>query len=591
MPTYHVTLGGQGYLVDLRSYRRRSHAAFAPKTAQGDRSYGDLNHDQAFQVSDWRGGEGFLQVDTSRPERWRAGFGVDVFSEAGSLRLGPHLVATAPTTSYDELTVAQVYQGNLYVGTSTGDIHKWNGSTWTLAHATGKAGGIRSMAVFLGKLYVGNGTDGAVAELNGTTWTGAKFTIAGSGGVRTMATFYRQSAQYLYLASTGATNGAVYWWDGATLSTKQYDFEEPRPEVALVLGNRLYFFVADPQSRRGAVYSVDDSGGGGVYRAHVGLADGYPTVGAVWDGAIYLGIGVEGAIYSWDGTRLVLVRQLGIAGAPYGSELRGMAVWNGALWVGITDGGGAVGLLRYDGTGWTRPAVGLLGTQPRGLAVYNGQLHLLTQRAGGASMHVANGTHRASGQVETGLFDARLPSVDKVLRSVTVTHAPLASGQSVAVQYQLEGAGAWTPLGTSAAVGATTATFAFPTGPAVTAKQVAIRLALAGPAGAATTPIVYDWLLRYALAPELKREWELSVLLEGTAELPLVRLDGTPEPVSGAQLSAALWTLRAQPGPASFVDLDGVSHPVWLTDLREEVAELSQRLGYQTVGKLRLLEA
>ena len=125
----------------------------------------------------------------------------------------------------------------------------------------------------------------------------------------------------------------------------------------------------------------------------------------------------------------------------------------------------------------------------------------------------------------------------------------------------------------------------------MTCRQVAFRLLLGGPAGAAGSPVVRDWLLRYAVAPELKREWELPVILEGTAELPLARLDGTPEPLTGAQLSAALWALKGQAGPTTLVDLDGSSRAVWITDLREEVAELSQRLGYQTVGKLKLLEA
>jgi len=589
MGAYHVSLGGQGYLLDLRAYRRRVHAPFAPKTSQGDRGYGDLVHDGAYQVSDWQGGEGFAQVDPSHPERWRAGTGVDVYTAPGSLRLGPELVSTSTATTFDELTVALVYGGNLYVGTGHGRVYRWDGATWALSIDLAKAGGVRSMAVYRSKLYVGNGTDGAVASFDGTTWTAAAFTAAGAIGVRAMATFYRQTSQYLYVACSGASNGFVHWWDGGTLAAKAYDFEEPRPEVALVLGNRLYFFVGDPLGRRGAVYSVDDSGSGGVYRAHVALSEGYPTCGAVWDGTIYLGVGLEGGIVTWGGARLALVRQLGTAAAPYGGELRGMAVWGGALWISIADGAGAVGLLRYDGTGWTRPATGLLGTEPRGLAVYNGQLCVLTRKTGAAAMHRTNGTVRATGQVETGLFDARLPSVDKVLRSVILAHAPLGAGQGVGVEYRLEGVGAWTLLGTSATVGATTATFAFPG--VVTCRQVAFRLLLSGPAGGASSPEVYDWLLRYALAPELKREWELSVLLEGTDELPLTRLDGTPERLTGPELSAALWTLKAQPGPTTFVDLDASSRAVWLTDLREEVAELSQRSGYQTVGKVKLLEA
>ena len=53
---YHVTLNGQGYLCDLSAYVRRRHQPFAAKQASGNRSYGDLVHDQGLQVSDWSGG-------------------------------------------------------------------------------------------------------------------------------------------------------------------------------------------------------------------------------------------------------------------------------------------------------------------------------------------------------------------------------------------------------------------------------------------------------------------------------------------------------------------------------------------------------
>ncbi|MFN8525647.1 MAG: hypothetical protein U0821_21325 [Chloroflexota bacterium] len=589
MATYHVTLGGQGYLVDLARYSRRAHQPFAPKTALGDRSYGDLVHDQALRVTGWRGGEGYPRHDASTPGHWRAGSGIDVFSEDGTLRLGPETAAPASPIAANEATACLVYQGLLYV--CMGEfLFSWNGSAWTTIGWLGAGRTGRALAIFQGKLYVTTDVDGFVVSWDGTILTPAVWAPpAGTTGSFAMATFYRQAAAYLYWCTQRATNGRVYWWDGGTLSASQYQFEEPRCEAAVVLANRLYFFTADAAARRGGVYSVDDSGSGGVYRAHVMLEGAYFTGAVRWGDAIYAGTGPDGAIYRWDGSALTLVKSLASYVALYGGETRGLAVWNGALWAGILDGAGTLGLLRYDGVGWTRPMVGLDGTAPRGMAVWNNQLHLLASKTGAAKMHRTLGTYRASGYVESGLFDAGLPSVDKVLRSVRVSHSVLASGQSVQVQYQLEGDGAWTVLGSSTTVGSTSATLSV--AGTIICKQVAIRLVLAGTAGAASSVVVYDWLLRYALAPDLKREWELQVILEGTAELPLIRLDGTPEPQTGAQLSGGLWALKAQVGPTSFVDLDGASRSVWITELREEVAERSQRRGYHTLGRLKLLEA
>jgi hypothetical protein len=68
-------------------------------------------------------------------------------------------------------------------------------------------------------------------------------------------------------------------------------------------------------------------------------------------------------------------------------------------------------------------------------------------------------------------------------------------------------------------------------------------------------------------------------------------LDGAAEPSTGATLTAALWTAAAANGPLTYVDLDGTSYQVYIDDLREEIAEISQRRGIQRVGLVKLVEA
>ena len=85
--------------------------------------------------------------------------------------------------------------------------------------------------------------------------------------------------------------------------------------------------------------------------------------------------------------------------------------------------------------------------------------------------------------------------------------------------------------------------------------------------------------------------WTLGVLLEGTAELPLITLDGANEPLTGTQLTSALWSAAESTGPVTLVDLDGASYAVYVTDVREEMAQLSQRRGYQRLGIVSLVEA
>ena len=589
---YHVTLNGQGYVLDLGAYARRAFEPFALKRAQGARSYGDLRGPaQVLRLTDWSGGEGQVQQDQLGPSRYRAGDGIDVWSVPGGVQLGPELAAKL-SPGANESGALGIFSGHLIVGDAAGNVYRYDGTTTTLVGNVG--GPVRSIATFLGKLYVGRDGSGAVAEITSAwTMTAAKLTVPGGpAGVFSMRTFYRQTAQYLYVL--GAANGpggvgTVQWWDGATLSPIQYDFEQVFPLASAVLGNRLYFFVSDLLAHRLGIYSVDDSGSGGVYRHHLTVDGVFAWEAVVYQDAVYVLGSPDGRIFKWDGATLTEVYQLATPAQPYTGTLFGAAAWQGALWIGINDGAGGLGLLRYDGASWSRPSSGLTGTALRKLQVFNGQLYAASTRAGAGTVYGTTGGVRATGTLETSLIDAGLPSVLKMLRSVTVVHSALASGQSIQVQYRLEDSGAWTVLGTSSALGTTTATFGF--GATVAGRQVAFRLILTGPGGGGGTPVIYDVLARYGLAPTVLREWELAIVLEGTPELPLRRLDGSAEPLTGEQLSAALWAAKAAATPVPFVDLDGASRLVWIDDLREEMARLPQRKGYQTVGKVRLVEA
>jgi len=588
---YHITLDGQGYLIDLDRYVRRSFDPFAGKLASGQRSYGDLRGpEQVLRVSDWSGGEGYAEHDPANPSRFREAYGIDGYSEPGALRLGPEVAAAVGNFGVSESAALAVFNNQLVIGTTGGSILRFDGTTLTLIGTVPALGTIRAIEPFMNRCYLAGDGGGQISELS-AAWslTAAKATVAGAAGIQSMQAFYRQAVQFLYLvAYAGGVNGlpTVVWFDGAGLSPKQYDFEQGFGLATAVLENRLYWFVSDLNSRLG-VYSIDDSSSGGVYRHHVTQDGLYCWDAAVFDGKVYLACNPNGQIYSWDGTKLERVRLAGVLGAAYPYELRCLATWNQALWVAYQDASG-LGLLRFDGTAWSRPVSGLGGDAPRKLAVYASQLYLSTFRTGLGTLWRTTGTYRSSGYVESGLFDAGLPGLTKVARSATVFHAALAAGQGVQLQYRFEATGAWTTLGTSSTVGATTATFAF--SGATSWKSVAWRVVLAGPGGA-STPVVREVLIRYAVQPSVAREWEFPIILEGTAELPLVRLDGSAEPQSGVQLAAALWASKAQTGPLTFIDLDASSRTVWFEELQEEIAQLSQRKGYQTVGKVRLVEA
>ena len=54
-----LTLNGQGFLIDLASYRKQAGEQFAGKQASGNRLYADLKDVAVWAQTDWRGGRGW----------------------------------------------------------------------------------------------------------------------------------------------------------------------------------------------------------------------------------------------------------------------------------------------------------------------------------------------------------------------------------------------------------------------------------------------------------------------------------------------------------------------------------------------------
>ena len=600
MTQYHVSLNSQGYILDLDRYVKRIREPFAAKQSQGSVAVDDLRGpEQVLVISDWSGGEGYAQHDPDRPERWRSGQGVDGFTVPGSLRLGPY-ASVVGTTAIDAIRALRAYKGKLYAAGTAGAIYSWDGSTFALAHTIAGTPQVLALETFLNVLYAGNANNANILSFNGTTWTDAAFVMT-AGTCFSMKTHYREAAQYLYLGAASAGSGGIgrlYYWDGAALSLGQFDPEEVFPLAMFVLGEKLYVVAGHTTSDDWALYSVDDSGSGGNWERHVqAVGVGLPFSAVVHAGKAYIGDSIGGRVYSWDGSRLEVVFELAQPGASYAGWITAPVSWRGAVWVGIQDAsGGTLGVLRYDpDTGAvTRPVAGLTGSDWRAGTVYGDRLYLATTQTGASKLVKIDPTlYGGSGQLVSGLVSFGLPGVSKLLRSVTLVTAPMPSGQSVQVEYQLEDTGNWTSLGTLSATGATTATYSFAAN--VTCRQVSLRLTLTGSAGSSSSPVVYELAVRYVPRPAITREWELAVVLEGTPDLPLVTLDGEASPLTAAQLTSALWTAAGAAGPVTLVDLDGASYSVYVQNVREELGKISQRraasVGYQRLGVVTLVEA
>lgn len=599
-PAYHLILGGVGLVFGQGGYERRLQQAFAAKLSTSQLSQADRLTDQAVLLDGWQGGEGQLRHDPESPDRYRFGGGIDVYSEPGAVGLGPRMVLSW-SSALNGLTKLCASRTELFVGTTSGVIYTWSGSgSASSDYDTTKAGGITALCrAFSDQTLAGTGTDGTIFSHTASGgWTSLGTLADSRTSCRAIAQHWKDGTQYVYLGGDKSGGRAVVsYTDGATLTAYSAAVvDEPQIDLMIRKRGNLVIVANDHTHRRTGIYLIDDSGAANSgFDQRLRQEGSVLLCGANIKDNLYLGDKYSGRVWVWDGTDLSLAHRFGSEQNPYSAEIRGMWAWDGALWVSIVDEDGTIGLARLDpDTGaWSRPVTGLSGTTPEDLAEFQGKLVAITSATGASKLYNTDGTYASTGNVESSLIDARLAGTDKLLRGVTVNHSELAATQGVQLLYQLEDDGTWVSLGTSDTDGATTASFDFPS--AITADLFALKLVLTGTAGSSTPLKVYSVNLRYYPSPGAKREWSLTLRLEGTDADPLTLADGTSETRTGEELSAEVWALVAAAAPVNLVDIDREEYTVQIAEYREGLSSIRPNVdpldnSWQLQGSLRLVE-
>ena len=313
-PAYHVILGGVGLVFGPGGYERRLQQAFAAKLSTSQLSQDDRLTDQAVLLDDWSGGEGYLRHDPDNPDRYRFGGGIDVYSEPGSVGLGPRLV-NEWASSLNGLTKVCAAVSEMFVGTSNGKIYTWSGSgSASLDYTSGKAGGITALCRgFSYETYAGNGSDGEIFKHTpGGGWSSFG-TLTGSStrtSCRAIAQHWKDGVQYIYFGGdiTGA-EALVWYTTGSTLSLySAAKLDEPQIDLMIRKRGNLVICANDHTQRRAGIYLIDDSGAADTgFDQKLRQEGSVFQCGAVIKDNLYLGDKYGGRIWVWDGTDLFLV--------------------------------------------------------------------------------------------------------------------------------------------------------------------------------------------------------------------------------------------------------------------------------------------
>jgi hypothetical protein len=626
--SYHVTLDSQGYLLDLKSYRK----SLVEIGTEG--TYSQL---APWQQDDWRRGIGY---GTWEPGVLAEAPNVDV--SRGDLRVGPALTTVYSPASVTDLWALIVYGSSLYALRGDGaDIYaSSDGTTWSNPHDTSYAGH-RGACRYNGWLMIGSSDSGEITQFDGTTWTDSWVTLTGTK-TAALAAWHESFWPTPYLfAGVNQSSGGARLYRVSSSGTSEIIGTVLESEICalMVYGGLLWVATIDEPTTgqvSGALYTFNGELPGRdmspTLRRVAELADNAVTSFVEFRGELWAGSRRRGKLWTVSPTGLreqyTLPQAAGIGGSfDYGFAMRSLLVHDDRLIVpvvhtsgfgvfvgqplgpapgvvspapagattpdpirtpprplGATGDAGAGAVAGVPALGWSTPSIGAAGQEPRGIASFKGQLYLSNKRAAGAAIIRIDTTATTSAELVTASFDAGLPAVDKLLNRVRIQHLPLAAQESVFVEYQLEDTGAWTTLGYSETDGATAANFG---GLNVTFRRLRLRLTLALVTTSAT-PAVTAIAVEYRLRPVAKEAWEFDCRLEGTAALPLITLDGTADPKTGAQLADALWVTAEKTTAVTLVDLDGESKTVEVVGLEERVAELSQRHGVGTRGRIRL---
>ena len=418
------------------------------------------------------------------------------------------------------------------------------GSTWTadsaadfLFRVMGEATDVNTVLVSslsgTKKMYWGSGdptgtsnSNARVYSFDGTTWVLVKtFNTTDESSVMAMVEFGQTTTKaYIGLGHTAkvyTTTDFTTFTLAKTISIPNnpgwvYDMVE--------YNQRLYVGGGYPQQLQGSSYQYN----GFLYSwdefSWTKISEFEHTVITsleIFDSLLFVGT-IKKRLYVYNTASMDKLFEF-----PWDVQITDMVKWDDKLAITIapTPGSAATGnegIYLFDRNGFHN-AFAVTSRSWYSIRVFNN--NLMGGEDNGTVYQTSSNTYQASGTLQTSYFEASLPSIDKLDRSLILHYEALPTGCTILAEYKTDESNAsWTTIGTASTVDSLTTEFTFAV--AFYTKKISIRLTLATTVSA-STPTLKVQDLRYIVAPDFKYLWKMKLACPDN----IMWLDGT-EPIS-----------------------------------------------------------
>lgn len=552
---FHVALNGIGLLLqgapDRMGYVQRQAPVYGQRFASGDRDYNDLSQWWYFVQTDWSGGEKDT-VSWADDAKYYWSTNIDMWSEPGAIKLARQLVSDEVFADKISVGVIAEVDGSLqqYVGTeddSDNRPHVWEasigtGNTWTDIAGTTFPTTHNVVSCLTGRngyLFIGNvgtATTYTVATYDGSAWDDCTADIETGATLSHTPLASRAQCEYagsMYIFVDNFLNDQFALVSTAAVvptGTGDWALEFEKlnvsgaPSACIGFAGKILYLTSDANQMELWEWDIANSVNTRIRVFNGGNAnsEGVSNKYLVeFNGKIIITI-PDNEIWEYDGAALTRLykrdffKRSTLSSIIYETTSylgKGCLFYDDKLWWGN---------LMYDGTNFsnTFKAVGdSASVQPVPLYADTGGLMWWTDSTNEETIYYYNsvgsdykGTDNKNYLV-TNNFDT-VAGVEKLAYSMTLLFKPLATSQSIEIEYllgEMISGASWTSLGSaSASVDGTTVrskTLFFTSG--VIFNKIWFRIKLEG--AATDTPTLNDIVMEYLPMPTYKKDWALNV--------------------------------------------------------------------------------